>query len=306
MKKIILFPLSLALLLIGCDAESPMDKDLYPQSVYIVGAKDKIVNRDVNIGNDQDTISISVAVSGSRDSQQDLIVSIAEDPNAIETYNTKELSAQAVHYRKLANGIYQYPLENLSIKAGTVYNTYPIYIKPASLHCDSLYMIPLKIKSTSAYTLNKTDTIALVKINLVNKYSGLYYMNGVLKNTTNAKDSLVYKMARNAVATDNGKTIRIYHYNNEYISGDVKDNRPAFALKITINADNTLTFATWDKFPIINGGGNYLPELKLYNFWYTYTNNGVVWRASGFLYKERKTDEEQRIVDNWMEEHPKL
>ena len=55
MKKITLFPLFLTLLLAGCDQESPMEQDLYPQQVYIVGAHEKIVNRDLNIGLDQDT-----------------------------------------------------------------------------------------------------------------------------------------------------------------------------------------------------------------------------------------------------------
>jgi hypothetical protein len=305
MKNKILLPLALlSLFFVGCDVESPMDKDLYPQQVYIVGAPDKIVDRDLNIGNLTDTVSISVAVGGSRASSQDVTVSLGEDTAAIATYDRKNLSALVTQYRKLANGIYTYPSTDLTIKAGQVYNTFPIYIKPATLHCDSLYMLPLKLTSTSAYKLNNTDTVALVRINMVNKYSGLYYMYGVIRNTTNSKDTLVYKMSRNLKATDNGQTVRMYHYNNEFIQGDNKDYRPSHTFKITVNADNTLSFATWKNFGIIAGGGTYNPDLKLYNLWYTFNDNGVIRKTVGYVYKARTTTADQRIVDDWIEAHP--
>ena len=301
MKKIILFSLSLTLFLTGCDLESPMDKDLYTQKVYIVGAHDRIVNRDLNIGNNQDTLTISVAVSGSRNSNQDVTVYLGEDPDAIDTYNTRELSAEGPLYRKLQSAVYDYPFETVTIKAGEIYNTYPIYIRTESFHCDSLYMLPLKIMSTSAYELNEEDTIALVRINLVNDYSGLYYMDGELKNTTNESDKLSYKMPRNLSATDNGNTVRMYHYNNEYSIGDDNDYRPSHTFKITVRTDNTLALTTWDEFDIIDGGGVYYPEWNAYELWYTYDNDGTIWRTDGFLYKERKTDDEQRLIEDWME-----
>lgn len=306
MKKNILFFLiaSSSLLLTRCDVESPLEKDLYPQKVYIVGAKDKVIDRDLNIGDAQDTISISVAVSGSQPTSQDVTVTLVEDPNAIQSYNTRNLSALVTQYQKLANDIYTYPLNNLTVKAGQVYNTYPIYIKPATMHCDSLYMLPLKLASTSAFSLNKEDTVALVRINMVNQYSGLYYMQGVIRNVSNPKDTLVYKMARNLKATDNGNTVRMYHYNNEFNQGDKVDYRPGYTFKITVNPDKSLSVATWDKFKITGGGGKYYPELKLYDLWYTFTDdNGVARKTEGYLYKARSTTEEQRIVDDWLEDH---
>ena len=300
MKKIIIFSLSLASLLAGCDVESPMDKDLYPQKVYIVGARDKIIDRDIDLGNSPDTIDVSVAVSGSLPLNQNVTVFVAEDSTAIKNYNIRNLSAEAVQYQKPDDAIYSYSSDHLTINAGNVYNTYPVYIDPVTLHCDSLYMLPLRLTSTSAYELND-DSVALVRFNLVNKYSGLYYVKGVLKNTTDPKAYTVYQMARNLVATDNGSTVRMYHYNIE-----TKDYRPSYAFKITVNeTDTTLTYSTWDQFVIYDGGGVYYPTLKLYDFWYEYDNNGTRWRAEGYLYKERKTAAEQQILNDWLEEHSK-
>jgi len=306
MKNKILLPLALlSILVVGCDQESPLSKDLYPQSVYIVGATDKIVDRDLNIGDTPyDTVSISVAVSGSRSSTKDVTVTVGEIDTAITIYNTKNLSGTATQYRKIADSFYTYPSKSLTIKAGQVYNTFPIYIKPASFQCDSLYMIALRLTSTTAYSLIKTDTVALVRLNMMNKYSGLYYMKGVIRNTTNPKDTVIYNMARNLKATDDGKTIRMYHFANEFTEGDINDYRPTNAFKITTNADSTLTLNTWKNFDLKTGGGLYYPSLKLYYIWYTFNDKGVIRKTVGYLYKATKTTAEQKVIDDWIEDHP--
>ena len=301
MKKIILFSLSLATLFAGCEKEeSPMDRELFPQKVYIVGARDQLIERDIDLGNTTDTIAVSVAVSGSLPLSKDVTVTLDENPAEVSLYNERNVSGEAVQYQTLDEAIYSYPLEQVTIKAGEVYSTYPIHIDPASLQCDSLYMIPLRLSSISDYDLSDNDTTVLVRLHLMNDYSGLYYVDGVLKNTTNTNDSVVYKMSRNLVATDNGSTVRMYHFNNE-----TKDYRPTHTFRITINSDNSLTYSTWDQFVIHEGGGVYHPDMEVYDFWYEFDNNGTRWRAEGFLYKERQTSAEQEELDDWLDEHGK-
>jgi hypothetical protein len=301
MKKIILFPLSLAMLFAGCEEDSPMEKELYPQKVYIVGAGDQVIDRYVDLGKSSDTISISVAVSGSLPLSKDVTVTLDENPDEITLYNERNVSGEDVQYQKPDDAIYGYPLDQVTINAGQIYNTYPIYIEPATLQCDSLYLVPLRLSSISDYELSDNDTTVLVRLNLVNKYSGLYYVDGVLTNTTNPGESMVYKMDRNLVATDNGSTVRMFHYNNE-----TEDYRPEYTFIISVNeADSTLTFASWEQFQIYDGEGMYYPGIKLYDFWYEYDNNGTRWRAEGVLYKERTTTKEQEELDDWLEEHGK-
>lgn len=299
MKKITLFSLFLALLFAACDnEESPMDKDLYPQKVYIIGNQDQLLDRDVDLGNATDTVSVSVAISGSLPLSKSVTVTLEENLAEVELYNERNVSGEDVQYQVPDSAIYSYPLEQLTINAGEIYNTYPIHIQTASLQCDSLYMIPLRLSSISDYELSENDTTVLVRLNLTNDYSGLYYVDGVLKNTTNMADSVAYKMSRNLVATDNGSTVRMYHYNNE-----TDDYRPSHTFKITINSDNSLSYATWDQFVIYDGGGIYHPEMELYEFWYEYDNNGTRWRAEGVLYKERQSSKEQEELDDWLDEN---
>ncbi len=305
MKKYKLLSLfMLTLCFISCDDEAPMDRALYPESVYLVGAKDKIIYRDLNLGYVQDTAYASVAISGSLPTDRDVTVEVEEYPKAILQYNDKELGSNDILFQNLPSGIYELPDPTVIVKKGKPYNTCPIYVKPATLHIDSLYMIALKLKSTSEYNLTKKDTVVLMRFNIMNQYSGLYYMDGVIKNVANSKDSVVYKSPRTLQAVLDGNSVRMYHLKNEWSKG-ATDYRPSYCFNITVNSDNSLSLVSWENFKLLEGGGTYYPELKVYDLWYKFIENGVTKKTRGFVYKERKNDDEQRIINDWMEEHRK-
>ena len=151
------------------------------------------------------------------------------------------------------------------------------------------------------YMFPKIDT---KKFNIVNDYSGLYYMDAIIKDVANPSDSVTYKTSRNLQAVRDGRTVRMYHMQNEWSKG-ATDYRPNYCFNITVNDDNTVSLSTWDKFKILGYEGVYHPDMKVYELWYKFEENGVTKTCRGFLYKERKTDDEQRIINDWMDEHRK-
>ena len=303
-NKIFMSLLLGAMLLTACDDEAPMERSLYPETVYLVGAKDKIITRELNLGYDQDTVYASVAVSGTLPTEKNVIAEVEQIPEAILRYNDRELGTNDVLYQNLPADIYSIPDPAVTVPAGDPYGTLPIYIEPATLHVDSLYMIALKLKSTSDFALTKTDTVVLMKFNIVNDYSGLYYMDAIIKDVANPSDSVTYKTSRNLQAVRDGRTVRMYHMQNEWSKG-ATDYRPNYCFNITVNDDNTVSLSTWDKFKILGYEGVYHPDMRVYELWYKFEENGVTKTCRGFLYKERKTDDEQRIINDWMDEHRK-
>lgn len=303
-NKIFMSLLLGAMLLTACDDEAPMERSLYPETVYLVGAKDKIITRELNLGYDQDTVYASVAVSGTLPTEKNVIAEVEQIPEAILRYNDRELGTNDVLYQNLPADIYSIPDPAVTVPAGEPYGTLPIYIEPATLHVDSLYMIALKLKSTSDFALTKTDTVVLMKFNIVNDYSGLYYMDAIIKDVANPSDSVTYKTSRNLQAVRDGCTVRMYHMQNEWSKG-ATDYRPNYCFNITVNDDNTVSLSTWDKFKILGYEGVYHPDMRVYELWYKFEENGVTKTCRGFLYKERKTDDEQRIINDWMDEHRK-
>lgn len=305
MKKLAFFLISLLVIsLAACNNKIPMEEGLWPETVYIVGAKDKIIDRSLNIGYEKDTIYASVAISGSLPTKENVVVTLVESPQTIEEYNRKERGSDDIMYRTLAEGIYSFPNENVEVKKGDVYGVYPIHIDPSTLHIDSLYMLAFKLKETSRFELAKEDTVVMIRLNLMNDYSGLYYMDGVIKPVNDPNDSIVYKSPRTLQAVVDGNTVRMYHQKNEWSKGST-DYRPGFCFNITVNPDNSVTLKPWDQFKLISGGGRYYPEMEVYDLWYTFEEDGVQKKTRGFVYKERKNDDEVRLINDWMEENRK-
>lgn len=305
MKKLAFFLISLLVIsLAACNNKIPMEEGLWPETVYIVGAKDKIIDRSLNIGYEKDTIYASVAISGSLPTKENVVVTLVESPQTIEEYNRKERGSDDIMYRTLAEGIYSFPNENVEVKKGDVYGVYPIYIDPSTLHIDSLYMLAFKLEETSRFELAKEDTVVMIRLNLMNDYSGLYYMDGVIKPVNDPNDSIVYKSPRTLQAVVDGNTVRMYHQKNEWSKGST-DYRPGFCFNITVNPDNSVTLKPWDQFKLISGGGRYYPEMEVYDLWYTFEEDGVQKKTRGFVYKERKNDDEVRLINDWMEENRK-
>lgn len=304
MKKTIITSLTalLAFLICACDQEQPIDTDQYPQSIYIVGAHDRIITRELNLGYDQDTLNLSIAVSGSRSLSQDVGVEIELCPEAIDAYNAREINPNFRQYRALDPATFTMPSSQVTVKKGEVYHTLPIYINPSSLQLDSLYMLAFRIKQTTAYEPSATDTVCLVNLAQVNSYSGQYYMNGVIKNVDNEADSMVYVMPRKLTALRDGRTVRMYHYRNEWSDGYNSDYRPDWTFTISVNDDNSVTLAPIENFNIISYHGQYYPEMKAFYLDYVASYDGRTWRTRGFLYKERSTTADQHAIVDWMED----
>lgn len=300
--KTILSAAFLTAVLSACDIKIPMEENLYPQTVYLVGSESTLVDRDLNIGYDIDTVYASVAVSGSLPTPSDVIVEVVESPESVEAYNSRELGSDDIHYRNPGAGVYSFPQENVVVRKGEVYGTYPILIDPSTLHIDSLYMLALKISSSSQFAVSKEDTVVKIKLNLMNQYSGLYYMDGVIKPLDNLKDSTVYRTNRTLQAVQDGNTVRVYHQKNEWVKG-ATDYRPDYCFNITVNPDNSLTLRPWDRFQLVEGGGTYYEDMEVYSLWYTFWDAGRQWITRGFLYKDRQTEDELREINDWMDEH---
>ena len=121
MKKIAFFSMTLLIMcMAGCDNKIPMEEDLWPETVYLVGSKDKIIDRSLNIGYEKDTIYTSVAISGSLPTKENVIVTIEESPSSIDEYNRKERGSDDILYRTLADGIYSFPQENVKDRKSVV------------------------------------------------------------------------------------------------------------------------------------------------------------------------------------------
>lgn len=251
----------------------PLEDEQYKKEVYLVGAERDIWEREISYNGDGSSY-VSVAIGGSQFPEKDVIVTIGTADNAKMTqYNYKNFSDDDVKYQAMPTSWYSFGSTTGTIKAGNVYTRIPLTIDMAKLNPDSLYVIPLCIVSTSAYSIVTEDTTLLFHPKMVNDYSGAYTFDGVtyrmenggIQTSTAAATSTI----RHAVAVD-ARTIRLF----QKVILEKLDNVADNTYTISVNSDNSLTIMPYENMGITAGGGTYNPDTRTFSLWYDYTENG--------------------------------
>lgn len=271
----------------SCEPQAdPLENEQYQKEVYLVGAAQDIQDKEVSYAGDG-SLYVSAAIGGTTFPDHDVQVTIGlASEEKMNLYNYKNLSADDVQFQTLPAEWYNFPSWTGTIKAGEVYCRIPFTINTEKLHADSLYVIPLKVVSTSHYSAVQKDTVLLVHPKMVNDYSGSYTFEGT---TWQLKDGEKINSTASATTTIrtatalNASTIRLFQKVVLEKVKNVADN----CYNIRVNADNTLSISGYDKLAITDGGGNYDPSTSIFKFWYTYTDGGKQYRTEATLTKSK-------------------
>ena len=292
-KQSIISALLLLLLLLlsaACSEDTPLNDEQYIKQVYIVGS-DETTNmgiRTVDVAY-QDTgkseTDISVSTGGSLNIDQAITVTVDEaGAAAIDDYNFKYLNDNDVHYRLLAASDYHIPDNQVTVKAGAVYGTMPVYITSRGLNCDSLYALTFKISAVSDpdyISVRRQDTVLILAFNFVNNYSGSYQMDGYYYKWADeapSGDSTSVSTARLLKAV-NAHTVRFYHL----ASTETATNLSASGITLTVNPDNSVTIQAWNGLSITSSGGTYNASSGTFTIWYNYRSGETDYQFSGTL-----------------------
>lgn len=257
MKKHILFSLAAGLLLVcgSCENTNIWEEEQYMKQAYLVGIGEEgaLVTRSINYADENPAIFVSIATSGSLNSDTDIHCKLAEDAGGISSYNQKYKSITDIRYQPLPAANYTLSSMDGVIRKGETYARIPVTIRPEGLHCDSLYALPLKMESCREYPVAQPETVVLFAIRTFNDFSGYYGYTGTYSGAS-------FSLVRNAVAVDRN-TIRIYHSGTEDLA-----KADDAAITITVNADHSLSLAGWKNLRVTEGSGTYNPENNSFHF----------------------------------------
>ena len=273
--------------LASCEPQSdPLEKEQYVKEVYLVGAAQDIQDREVSYAGDG-SLYVSAAIGGTQFPGEDVQVTIGLASNdKMDLYNYKNFTDNDVKYQTLPTDWYSFPSWTGTIKAGEVYCRIPLTINTEKIHPDSLYVIPLKVVSTSAYSAVQKDTVLLLHPKMVNDYSGSYTFEGTtwqLKDGEKVNSTASATTTTRTVTALNASTIRLF----QKVVLEKIENVATDTYNIRVNADNTLTITGYDKLAITDGGGTYDPNKSTFKFWYTTTEGGKDYRTEATLTKSK-------------------
>lgn len=261
--------------LLACSClDNPADTEQYMKTIYIVGAHNdnRVHEIDINYNPGETETFVSVACGGSLMLDHDVQVDIDIDENGVKEYNDRYHpnnldSVNMLH--QLASGLYRIPDKRAVLrKDGDSYSRIPVFIQTEQIHRDSNIVIPLKIVSSSDYTIKKDNSRILLKFNFHNAYSGEYRLEGVRTNLSSNNEEMTTSSIRTLVAL-NHNTVRLFPGLTLEENARIDD----FTLTFRFNDDRTVEVSTYKNLDVTdNGNCSYNPVEKSIKVSYEYTD----------------------------------
>lgn len=283
-----LFICTFLLLLVSCNVENPIDGEQYIKQVYLVGAYDKLQEKQVAYGSDGE-IFVAVAIGGSFALDHDVTVRLEEaDRINVDNYNKKNVVGDDVPYEVMPKELYNIHSLEGTIKAGEEYVRIPIHINVDKVNCDKRYVIPLRLAEVSDYEVNPYDTVLMVKPQMINDYSGTYLLSGTSVRYENGEPIVSETSSLNTprtMAAVDQYTVRLFH---KAESEELK-NADKAAMKLIVNpVDNSISIEAWKNLSVLKSGGVYNPQAETFKVWYHYIENGKEYRLEATIVKNKK------------------
>ena len=248
-KLYIALALLLSVALTSCDEDAQFRGELYKKVIYVLSNTDYTFEAEHALG-ETSTGYVTVYCGGTEHISKDVTVQLEYDDEAVGKYNYINYDLDESRYAHELDPKH-YTIENYSVvlKANSPdnYSLLPIKINPDGLSPDSIYFIPLRIKSVSEHEINPDKQYVMYRVLLKNDYATMknttyYQVTGV---ETRGSDAAGISITR-IVAPVSKNQVRFFAGTTTYNPTTVtKEEIAKLALVATINADKSISVSSY-------------------------------------------------------------
>lgn len=283
-KKTVLLLGGLIMTLTSC-YRKPIDIEQYKNEVYIVNAYNRVYDIDYEYKPEGEyaTNFITISSSGTLPITEKAMVSLTFADELVQQYNIKyigDLEAEKYKWYKLIdydNRVKAEGFERIVIEPkDSIRKNLNIHIQTFGLDPDINWALPISILESAPYPISINGKNIMLKLNLINDYSGHYNLVGRDSVFGELRSSLLKKTKKMvAVSSDE---VRLFYAASTEGRNYVDDN--AIVLKINssdLNDDGhyPVSIRGWRNFSLENSYGIYDPKTKTFQLRYEYTKDGL-------------------------------
>lgn len=172
----------------GCDGNKIYEKEMYRPVLYMLSnGANNVYTVVIPFGDTGVTTSFSIGCGGSLSNPEEAVIELEPDTVLYDMYNRINFDDSASYARLLPQYRYEIPSMTVSMPAAShdQYVEVPVYISQNGLSPDSVYFIPLAIKSVSRYEVNPDSRNILFRVAVENTYAEqinttIYYQRGTM------------------------------------------------------------------------------------------------------------------------------
>ncbi|MDR1153335.1 MAG: DUF1735 domain-containing protein [Bacteroidales bacterium] len=195
---------------VSCNENEVFEKEQYRNVFALIGDDGNIFKVVHDLEEIESAGYVSASCGGTNPITEDILVELAPDGEALERYNTANFDTETGKYaRPVPGSKYNVDDYRLTIPAGEKNGKMKIRVRPAGLSPDSVYFIPFKVVSYSAYEVNPKKNSVMYQVLTKNFYATQevqtdYSMRGLLSEDGVAFGQLVdtkrmHPLSRNRV-----------------------------------------------------------------------------------------------------------
>ena len=277
----------------ACDEDAQFDKELYKKVINVLSVENLTFSVNHDLNQEVSTGYISIGCGGTKHIDQDVTVELEPDNEALAKYNKLNFDIDESKFAHLLDPArYDIPLMSTVLKADSEdnYSTIPVHVRPEGLSPDSIYLIPLRIKSVSTYEINPDKRTVLYRVLLKNDYAfqspvTTYQTRGLEEHFDAEKGKDIRKSfsLTRYVLPLTKNSIRCFVGLNSYDASKLtKADIRKYAMCITINEDATLTIT-----PMGTAQIEMLDKAGESNYYTTYEKNNIKYQAFYLNYRYR-------------------
>jgi hypothetical protein len=285
----------------GCEGDEIYEKEMYRPVLYLLSSgTNNIYTVVIPFKETNATSYFSVGCGGSLPNPEEVVIELEPDTVLYDKYNSINYDDTAMYARLLPSNRYEITSYTVKLPAASPeqYVKVPVKINQHGLSPDSIYFIPLAIKSVSKYEVNPDKNNVLFRVAVENDYAEqlsttVYYQRGTSitgSTSTPINGSIVFQ----PLSKDE---VRMFAGTRTQTAKSTLDEINTYSIVAKVNADSTVTVRPYGTIEV-----EQLDD-EAYNRYYTIVNTeGKAVDYFDLYYRFRtlvSTDPE--VYSNWTE-----
>jgi hypothetical protein len=291
---------------VACNKDDIYEKEMYKNIVFLLSGSANVYTESYTLNETEPIRYFSVGCGGSRPNPEEITVTLQPDNSVLlDQYNKSNFDIDSASYAKIL------PSDRYEIESYTVvipanpadqYVKMPVKVRPLGLSPDSIYFIPLAIKSVSRYEVNDEKCNLLYRVTIKNDYAqqsdSYYTRKGSMRNQSNNSETFLSGTKKVQPLTKN--KVRIFAGNNNQSSSSSVADISRYAIVVEVKADNTLAYTPYDAIEVemLDADYNRYSYVTQYN---SETQGYTEQHVFALYYRYRTLNSDGVTFSAWME-----
>lgn len=251
----------------SCDSDSIYQEEQYKTLVYLLSGADNVYATSYTLNEEEPVRYVSIGCGGSNSNEEDITITLEPNPDMLDRYNSLNYNYESEYAKLLPADRYEIESYSVTLPANSDYHyaRMPVKVRPLGLSPDSIYFIPMRIKSVSRYDVNEDKSDVLFRVTIENDYAEQLVPTYYVKSGTMTNPITVLSGTKLVQPLDSNK-VRMFIGNEIYGTLTTEADIERLSVVVQINEDNSLTVTPYGSMEVemldnVNGYNRYIPDL---------------------------------------------